>query len=373
MNRPLKLQVSIDDQTLRLLEAGECLRQYPVSTAAKGMGTAPGSLRTPTGRFRIADKIGAAEPVGTMFRSRRPDGVWDGRCREEDLILSRILWLDGIDPGNANTHERYIYIHGTHREDLLGQPASHGCVRMANADIVELFDLVEEGCEVEILPATEPRGNLLFIDCDSTLTVAEGIDELARARGEDVFSQVVALTESAMNGEIPISEVFSRRMEMIRPDRALCERVASRCVDEMVPGAAGLIVEAKQHGWLPVIVSGGFIPVIEPLARLLGIEHVEAVPVLFDEAGHYLDYGREFPTTRNHGKNEVIRDWKQAMLPRKVVMIGDGVSDLETAEDVDLFIGFGGVAARDKVRQGCGFWLADMEQRDGLWQALDSL
>ena len=130
-------------------------------------------------------------------------------------MLSRILRLEGLDPENANTLERFIYIHGTNHEHLLGQPASHGCIRLGNSGMIELFDMVEEGTELEIQPATRPRGKLLFIDCDSTLSTIEGIDELARAKGDEVFAQVVELTNAAMNGEVPISEVFPRRMRMI--------------------------------------------------------------------------------------------------------------------------------------------------------------
>lgn len=366
----LKLQISMDDQCLRVLRGDETLREFPVSTSSKGMGTIEGSHRTPTGCFRIAEKIGDDVPPGTMFRGRQPHGQWDGVSREGDLILSRILWLDGLEEANANTKERYIYIHGTHREDLLGCPASHGCVRMANRDVIELFDLVEPGTEVEIQPLSRAQGKLLFLDCDSTLSSIEGIDELAQSRGEQVFDQVVALTHAAMNGEMPIAEVFAQRMELIRPGRAICEKIAQDYIDHQVAGVAELVAEARERGWLPVILSGGFAPLIQPLADQLDIEHVEAVPIAFDEEGEYLDFGRAYPTTRNHGKNEVIREWKQAMLPRKVAMIGDGVSDLETTPDVDLFVGYGGVVARDKVRQACGFWLEDMEQREELWQAL---
>jgi phosphoserine phosphatase len=211
---------------------------------------------------------------------------------------------------------------------------------------------------------------LLFLDCDSTLSAIEGIDELARARGEEVFSQVVALTNAAMNGEIAIHEVFPRRMAMIRPDRALCDEVAARYIEEMVPGVREFIAEARENGWLPVILSGGFAPLILPLAGELGIENVEAVPIHFDADGAYAGYGEDYPTTRNLGKNEVIRAWRDATSPERVVMMGDGVSDLETKPDVDLFVGFGGVVERPAVRAGCGFWLADMRQRQELWEAL---
>lgn len=214
-----------------------------------------------------------------------------------------------------------------------------------------------------------PR-KLLFIDCDSTLSAIEGIDELARAKGDEVFSKVVELTNAAMNGAVPIHEVFPRRMEMIRPDRALCDEVAAHYIEAMVCGAKEFIAEAKADGWLPVILSGGFAPLILPLAAELGIEHVEAVPLHFNEDGSYAGYGTDYPTTRNLGKNEIICAWKNAEQASRVVMVGDGVSDLETKPDVDLFVGFGGVVARPAVRDGCDFWLADMQDRKDLWAAM---
>ncbi len=364
MNSPRRLIINLDDQALHVFEGESCIRQFRISSATKGMGFVLDTYRTPTGRFRIAGKIGTGEPVGTIFKTRIPSGQWQpGDESKADLILSRILLLDGLDPENANSLERCIYIHGTNHEDKLGQPASHGCIRLGSVEMVELFDTVEEGDEVIIHPATKQRGKLFFIDCDSTLSTIEGIDELARARGHEVFERVVALTHAAMNGTVPISEVFFRRMEMIRPDRVLCDQIAELYKATVVPGVLELIREVKEEGWLPVILSGGFAPLIEPLARLLGIAHVEAVPIYFNQDGSYKGYDECYPTTRNLGKNEVIRDWKQAMLPERVVMMGDGVSDLETQRDVDLFIGFGGVVKRPIVQNGCDHWLADMSER----------
>lgn len=367
MNLPPRLEVSMDDQTLKVIQGGVCIREFSISTSAKGMGFVEGTYRTPTGRFRVSEKIGDGEASGTIFKSRISVGQWSpGETSDGDLVLTRILRLEGLDALNANTLRRNIYIHGTNREDMLGGPASRGCVRLANAEMIELFNLANEGMEVEILPMTQKRGKLLFIDCDSTLSTIEGIDELGRAKGDEVFAQVVALTHAAMNGEVPINEVFSRRMEMIRPDRVLCDQVAALYVATLVPGVDEFIRELKNDGWLPVILSGGFAPLILPLAKLLGIDHVEAVPLYFDENGDYTDFGRDYPTTRNLGKNEVIREWKEAFLPERVVMIGDGVSDLETKPDVDLFVGFGGVVARPRVQQGCDYWLTDMHDRGGL-------
>ncbi|RYD36478.1 MAG: HAD family hydrolase [Verrucomicrobiaceae bacterium] len=174
------------------------------------------------------------------------------------------------------------------------------------------------------------------------------------------------LTHAAMNGEVPISDVFFKRMEMIRPDKELCESIARRYVETMVPGALEFVNALKADGWLPVILSGGFAPLIKPLADVLGIAHVEAVPIHLDEDGSYKGFGETYPTTRNLGKNEVIREWKEAMLPERVVMMGDGISDMETKPDVDLFIGFGGVVARPRVMEGCDHWLMNLDMNDEL-------
>lgn len=361
MSQSRRLEVSIDDQILRVIDGDLCIREFNISTAAKGMGFVENSNRTPTGNFRVIEKIGDGEMPGTIFKNRTPVGIWDPSSYEtKDLILSRIIRIEGLDLENANSYHRFIYIHGTNHEHRIGQPASQGCIRLGNSEMIELFNMITEGTNMKIFPATQRRGKLLFIDCDSTLSTIEGIDELARARGEDVFNKVVELTNAAMNGEVPIDEVFPRRMEMIRPDKSVCDQIAQLYIDTVVPGAAELISEMKDTGWLPVILSGGFAPLIQPLAAHLGISHVEAVPLYFHEDGSYQGYGSDYPTTRNLGKNEIIREWKKAMLPENVIMIGDGVSDLETKPDVDMFIGFGGVIARAKVERGSDHWLVDM-------------
>ena len=105
-----------------------------------------------TGKFRITEKIGQGMPLGTVFKSRRPVKATKKALQEEDLVMTRILWLDGLERRNANTHDRYIYIHGTNHEKKIGLPDSHGCIRMKNADLVELFERVPEGTPVEIRP-----------------------------------------------------------------------------------------------------------------------------------------------------------------------------------------------------------------------------
>ncbi len=144
------IHVSIRDQRLTLKEDETPIRSYPVSTSRFGVGIEEGSMKTPTGRFSIAKKIGDEMPSGTIFRSRVPLKPSDPLPPTEDLITSRILWLDGLDEQNANTRDRFIYIHGTKHEHKIGTPDSYGCVRMRNTDVIELFDLINEGTPVVI-------------------------------------------------------------------------------------------------------------------------------------------------------------------------------------------------------------------------------
>lgn len=144
------IHVSVSDQELTLQQGRAIVRRFPVSTSRFGLGSEEGSMRTPLGKFRIAEKIGDGMPAGTVFKSRVPVAVPKETGRGDDLVMSRILWLEGLEPENANTHDRFIYIHGTNHEDKIGQPASHGCIRMQNADLVELFELVEVNTRVRI-------------------------------------------------------------------------------------------------------------------------------------------------------------------------------------------------------------------------------
>jgi lipoprotein-anchoring transpeptidase ErfK/SrfK len=158
----MKLRIDLAAQHLELLtDDGEVKRRYPVSTAANGPGEAAGSLRTPRGRHLVRAKIGAEQPLNTVFRGRRPTGETYtpelGQMEpERDWILSRILWLSGAEPGfnrlgSVDTMRRYIYIHGAPDEAFEQVPRSHGCIRMHNADVVELFDLVPAYTPVEIV------------------------------------------------------------------------------------------------------------------------------------------------------------------------------------------------------------------------------
>jgi L,D-transpeptidase YbiS len=145
-----KIDISIGDQRLTLTRDGKTVRSYPVSTSRFGLGTEEGSMKTPLGNFRIGEKIGDGAEPGTIFKARVALGPDDPLPDTEDFVTTRILWLDGADEENANTRDRYIYIHGTKHEDKIGTPASHGCIRMRAADVIELFELVDETTQVVI-------------------------------------------------------------------------------------------------------------------------------------------------------------------------------------------------------------------------------
>ena len=154
------LVVSVSEQKMFLIRQGEIHKKYTVSTALAGTGNEEGSNQTPLGIHRIAEKIGAHAPAGTLFKARKSTHEYattlaKGEYSTIDAITSRILWLDGLEPGknkgmglNSNvgkkvdSYQRFIYIHGTNEEWLLGQPASHGCIRMSNTSIIELYDKV---------------------------------------------------------------------------------------------------------------------------------------------------------------------------------------------------------------------------------------
>jgi len=186
----------------------------------------------------------------------------------------------------------------------------------------------------------------VFFDVDSTLVTIEGIDVLAAGHPE-----VAELTEAAMNGEIPLEDVYGRRLEIVRPNLPSVETLGRNYVASLVDGAAETIAALRDGGADIHIVSAGIAQSVATLADHLGIpaRAVHAVSLRFDEQGEYLDYDRRSLLTRGGGKELVVR----AILSRskgKSAFIGDGVSDLETKQAVDLFIGFGGVEPRQRVK-----------------------
>ena len=154
--------VSVDEQMFRIVRAGQIVWQAPCATAAAGTGSKMNSQKTPLGWHSVKKKVGGGAPLGQVFRSAQPTKeIWKpGQKSKEDLVLSRLLWLSGEEPGknlggDVDSYSRYIYIHGTNEEEKIGTPSSHGCVRLRNADVIEAFDLIPENAPV-LITETNP-------------------------------------------------------------------------------------------------------------------------------------------------------------------------------------------------------------------------
>lgn len=191
-----------------------------------------------------------------------------------------------------------------------------------------------------------PRYATVIFDCDSTLSALEGIEELAAAhRGE-----VVALTEAAMRGAVPLEEVYGRRLELARPTRAQVEALGRRYVESLVPDAREVVAALQGEGIEVRIISGGLLPAVRALAEELGIdaETVAAVDIYFDGDGAYAGFDAGSPLAYSGGKQVVIERWRPE-LRRPVLLVGDGVTDLEARDVVDAFAAFAGVVERAPV------------------------
>jgi len=205
--------------------------------------------------------------------------------------------------------------------------------------------------------------DLIFFDCDSTLSTIEGIDELAKLKGKE--GRVGLLTNKAMDGELDLSEVYGKRLKAIRPTRAQLKAVEERYWETMVEDARGVIAALHFIGKHVFIISGGLIDAVKGFGRRLGVDpsRIRAVELQYNELSGewwryhepeaqqsktYLDYN-EGPLTVSSGKPKIINELTGDLVGRRM-MIGDGSSDLATSAIVDLFIGYGGVVARDKVK-----------------------
>jgi lipoprotein-anchoring transpeptidase ErfK/SrfK len=146
--------VSVPDQKLALIENGVVIARFPVSTSKFGLGDNPGSYATPLGSLEIASKIGGNAPLGAVFKSRVMTGeILPPNSRGRDPIVTRILWLRGLEARNARAFNRGIYIHGTGEERLIGRPASYGCIRMRSRDVARLFGVVSVGTRIAVMNA----------------------------------------------------------------------------------------------------------------------------------------------------------------------------------------------------------------------------
>jgi len=143
--------ISVPDQKLVVVQNGAPVAEYPISTSRYGVGDRFGSYATPIGWMQVAQKIGQGSPMGTVFKSRRPTGeVLRPNAPGRDPIVTRIMWLRGLESTTRNAYARAIYIHGTPVENMIGRPASYGCVRMRSRDVAELFSRVDIGTRVNI-------------------------------------------------------------------------------------------------------------------------------------------------------------------------------------------------------------------------------
>ncbi len=146
------MEISVPQQKMALYKSGKLVKQYPVSTSKFGEGSKAGSYKTPLGKMEVAEKIGGGKPAGAVFKSRK----WTGEIvkpdsKGRDPIVSRVLWLRGLERKNKNSYSRCIYIHGTAAEKDIGRQASYGCVRMKSKDVIELYRHVDEGAKVHIV------------------------------------------------------------------------------------------------------------------------------------------------------------------------------------------------------------------------------
>lgn len=194
----------------------------------------------------------------------------------------------------------------------------------------------------------------VVFDCDSTLVRIEGIDELA---GE-YADQIRALTDAAMRGEVPLEDVYGRRLELIRPTRQRVDGIGRMYVETLVPHAREVVAALRWLGKTVRIVSGGLRPPVEAVAAELGLapEDVAAVGISFDGDGAYAGFERESPLARSGGKAQVLGAWG---LPRPVLLVGDGATDLEARPAVDAFAAYMGVAYRPAVADAADHVLRD--------------
>ena len=152
-----RMILSVAYQKMIVLRDGKPFSTYPVSTSKFGIGDRPGSYATPLGVLRIKEKIGHGLPAGAVFKSRKPTGeVLPVDAPGRDPIVTRILWLEGLDERNRNAYRRYIYIHGTPEERNVGRPVSYGCIRMRSQDVIELFETVGLNSKILITPNPLP-------------------------------------------------------------------------------------------------------------------------------------------------------------------------------------------------------------------------
>jgi phosphoserine phosphatase len=207
---------------------------------------------------------------------------------------------------------------------------------------------------------------LLLLDCDSTLSSIEGIDELGRLRGPATFKAVEDMTNAAMNGGTPMEAIFAKRLDIIKPTAAELAAIGAQYIATVEPTAVASLAKLRAAGWRIAIVSGGFTQAIRPLADFLGIDRVEAVTLKFHADGSYAGFDDSCPTCKTKGKNVVARRLRAEHQATHVVMVGDGASDLEVKGDADVVIGFGRYVQRPKVVAGADKFVHSLAELVGV-------
>lgn len=192
--------------------------------------------------------------------------------------------------------------------------------------------------------------NTFFFDCDSTLSQIEGIDELAKMKG--VENQIIPLTKQAMDGDIPLSDVFGKRLEIIRPTQSDMEKLGELYIKTLIPDAKEYITKLLGRGKTVGIISAGYEIPLWILGEYLGItdDYIYANTIFFDRNGEYTGFDSDNPLCREDGKELIIKS-KQIQSLRPILYTGDGVSDVMVTPFVDAFVGFGGVTIREKVKK----------------------
>jgi phosphoserine phosphatase len=193
-----------------------------------------------------------------------------------------------------------------------------------------------------------PSFGTVIFDCDSTLSTIEGVEELAADR----LDRIAELTELAMEGKVPLEEVYGLRLETVRPTRQMLEGLGRRYIETLVPHAALVVRELRASGREVRILSGGLKPAVVRLAAYLGLEPgaVAAVDVSFAPDGAYVGFDAASPLAKAGGKRRVIESWKPT-LPPPIMLVGDGATDLEAKPVVDLFVAFTGVINRPSIAE----------------------
>jgi UDP-N-acetylmuramate--alanine ligase len=294
------LLVDADRQRLLLMHGSEPVEDFAVSTAANGIGGESGSYRTPPGWHKIHRRIGAGQPSGAVFVSREPTGaVWGGEPGPDDLILTRVLTLDGLEPGvnqgpGHDSLERYIYIHGTNHEDELGLRASHGCVRMANADVVRLHDRVEAGDPVVIVGGHDAPAGVSTAAADApSIPDPSGSGRFHYAglggSGMSALAQFQVMSGGRASGS---DRAFDRG------ERATMQAALEKVGIQILPqdgsgleGSAALVVSTAVEDSVPDVAS----------AKSLGIPVIHRSELL----AHYVERRRSIAITGTSGKSTV--------------------------------------------------------------------